>query len=145
MISTAPARQSLAREQSCHPNMVLIPAGTFRMESDRDYPGEAPVHRVTVAPFRIYRPPVTKSQFLRFVEAIGPVTVAEFPPGPKHDLGALPHRLNPSSLVFTPPRSPADLQDWTQSWSASACSPSLPCRVASNSRGGQPAATMKTS
>ena len=34
-----------------HTNMVHIPGGTFRMGSDRHYPEEAPVHRVTVDAF----------------------------------------------------------------------------------------------
>ena len=33
------------------PDMVLISGDTFRMGSDRHYPEEAPVHRVTVAHF----------------------------------------------------------------------------------------------
>jgi formylglycine-generating enzyme len=41
--------------------MVWIPGGAFRMSSDRHYPEEAPVHRVTVDGFkrnycRRYRP-----------------------------------------------------------------------------------------
>ena len=36
-------------------NMVWIPGGTFRMGSDRHYPEEAPVHRVTVDGFWIDR------------------------------------------------------------------------------------------
>jgi formylglycine-generating enzyme required for sulfatase activity len=34
-------------------DMVAIPGGTFRMGSDKHYPEEAPVHRVTVSGFRL--------------------------------------------------------------------------------------------
>src|SRR5262245_56705995 len=43
-------------------NMAWIPGGTFRMGSDRHYPEEAPVHRVTVDGFWIDRTPVTNAQ-----------------------------------------------------------------------------------
>ena len=36
-----------------HGGMVRIPGGTFRMGSDRHYPEEAPVHRVSVGAFWI--------------------------------------------------------------------------------------------
>ena len=39
-------------------DMVWIPRGTFRMGSDRNYPEEAPAHRVTVDGFWIEHRPV---------------------------------------------------------------------------------------
>src|SRR4051794_7397202 len=45
-------------QPSEHDEMVWIPGGTFRMGSDRHYPEEAPVHRVTVDGFWIDRAPV---------------------------------------------------------------------------------------
>ena len=96
--------------------MIPIPGGTFRMGSDQHYPEEAPAHRVTVASFWIDRTPVTNREFRRFVDATGYVTVAEIAPDPKDYPGALPHMLKPGSLVFTPPRHPVDLNDWSQWW-----------------------------
>src|SRR6266702_8158609 len=67
--------------QSCeHPaceGMLYVPGGTYRMGSDRHYPEEAPVHRVTVDGFWMDRTPVTNRQFRKFVEATGYVTFAE--------------------------------------------------------------------
>ncbi len=85
------------------PGMIFIPGGTFRMGSDKHYPEEAPVHRVTVDGFFIDRTPVTNRQFKDFVKATGHVTFAEIPPDPKDYPGALPHMLYAGSLVFTPP------------------------------------------
>ena len=73
--------------------MISIPGGTFRMGSDKHYPEEAPVHRVTVDGFWIDRTPVTNRQFKEFVRATGHVTFAEIPPDPKDYPGALPHML----------------------------------------------------
>ena len=83
--------------------MVFIPGGTFRMGSDKHYPEEAPVHRVTVDGFWMDRTPVTNRQFKEFVRATGHVTFAEIAPDPKDYPGALPHMLFAGSLVFTPP------------------------------------------
>jgi formylglycine-generating enzyme required for sulfatase activity len=55
-------------------------------------------------------------EFRRFVEATGYVTFAEIPPDPKDYPGALPHMLKAGSLVFTPPKHPVDLRDWSQWW-----------------------------
>src|ERR1700760_2009457 len=89
--------------------MVYIPGGTFRMGSDRHYPEEAPVHRVTVGGFWIDRTPGTNRQFTRLVIATGHKTFAEIPPDPKHYPGALPHMLYAGSLVFERPHSTYDL------------------------------------
>src|SRR5580765_1633835 len=97
-------------------DMIRIPGGTFRMGSDKHYPEEAPVHRVTVGDFWIDRTPVTNRQFREFVKATGHVTFAEIPPDPKNYPGALPNMLFAGSLVFTPPKHPVDLRDWSQWW-----------------------------
>jgi formylglycine-generating enzyme required for sulfatase activity len=96
--------------------MIRVPGGTFRMGSDRHYPEEAPVHRVTVDPFWIDAHPVTNRQFRDFVRATGHITFAEIPPDPKAYPGALPHMLYAGSLVFTKPRGDVDLKDWRQWW-----------------------------
>lgn len=103
-------------EQSAPLNMVRVPGGTFRMGSDRHYPEEAPVHSVTVDGFWIDRNPVINRQFRQFVNATGYVTFAERRPDAKDYPGALPHMLKAGSLVFTPPRAPVDLRDWSQWW-----------------------------
>jgi formylglycine-generating enzyme required for sulfatase activity len=96
--------------------MIKICGGTFRMGSDDHYAEEAPVHRVSVAPFWIDTSPVTNRQFRTFVEATGYVTFAEIKPRAEDYPGALPHMLQPGSLVFDPPSGPVDLQDWSQWW-----------------------------
>src|ERR1700754_1652845 len=111
-------KQDLAQtvEHSAEEGMVYIPGGTFRMGSDRHYPEEAPVHRVTVDAFWMDRTPVTNAQFPAFVKATGYVTYAEIAPDPKDYPGALPHMLKAGSLVFTPPKKAVDLRDWSQWW-----------------------------
>ncbi len=96
--------------------MIEIPGGTFRMGSDKHYPEEAPSHRVTVDPFLIDATPVTNAQFRDFVKATGYVTWAEIDPDPKDYPGAKPGMLKAGGLVFTPPKKPVDLRDWSQWW-----------------------------
>ncbi|MGO4388259.1 formylglycine-generating enzyme family protein [Microvirga sp. 2YAF29] len=96
--------------------MIRVPGGMFRMGSDRHYPEEAPVHRVTVDGFWIDPTPVTNRQFREFVRATGYITFAEQQPDPKDYPKALPHMLKPGSLVFSPPDYPVDLRDWGQWW-----------------------------
>src|ERR1700749_4894079 len=100
LLRTESERDDLPSEESQIDNMVRLPGGTFRMGSDRHYPEEAPVHSVTVSPFRIDRTPVTNRQFREFVRATGFVTVAEIAPDPKDYPGALPNMLRAGSLVF---------------------------------------------
>ena len=104
------------REAHALQGMVWIEGGTFRMGSDRHYPEEAPAHRVRVDGFWIDRTPVTNRQFREFVKATGYVTFAEIAPDPKDYPGALPHMLRAGSLVFSPPKGPVDLSDWSQWW-----------------------------
>src|SRR5437870_2642964 len=105
-----------AHAEPAHTNMIWVPGGTFRMGSNKHYPEEAPVHRVTVDGFWIDRTPVTNREFRKFVAATGYVTFAEIKPDAKEYPGALPHMLKAGSLVFTPPGRPVDLRDWSQWW-----------------------------
>jgi len=96
--------------------MIPIAGGAFRMGSDKHYPEEGPVHRVSVDDFLIDRTPVTNRQFKAFIKATGHVTFAEVAPDPKNYPGALPHLIFAGSLAFTPPKHPVDLADWSQWW-----------------------------
>jgi len=96
-------------------DMIVIPGGTFRMGSDKHYPEEAPIHRVTVDGFWMDRKPVTNREFRKFVESTGYVTFAEIAPDPKDYPGALPHVLKAGSLVFSP--HPVDLGNFANWWS----------------------------
>jgi formylglycine-generating enzyme required for sulfatase activity len=98
------------------PDMVWIPGGTFRMGSDKHYPEERPVHRVTVDGFWMDRHPVTNERFQRFVDATGHVTFAEIAPDPANYPGALPHMLYAGSLVFVKPPDRVPLRNCGNWW-----------------------------
>ena len=110
-VESLPVSEDIAR---C--GMVWIRGGTFRMGSDRHYPEEAPVLRVTVDAFWIDRTPVTNRQFKEFVRATGHVTLAETSPDAKDYPGALPEMLYAGSPVFMPPDRPVDLRNWGEWW-----------------------------
>ena len=82
------------------PGMIWIPGGTFRMGSDKHYPEERPIHRVTVDGFWIDPHPVTNDRFARFVQETGHATFAESVPKAEDYPGALPELLFAGSLVF---------------------------------------------
>ena len=86
------------------------------MGSDKHYPEEAPAHQAAVSDFWIDRTPITNKQFRKFVRETGHVTFAEIAPQAKDYPGALPDMLKAGSLIFTPPKQPVDLADWSQWW-----------------------------
>ena len=96
--------------------MVRIPGGTFRMGSDAHYPEEAPAHQVTVNPFWMDRHAVTNTDFRRFVDATGHVTLAERPANPDDYPGAKPELLAPSSVMFRKSDGPVDLRNHYNWW-----------------------------
>jgi formylglycine-generating enzyme required for sulfatase activity len=106
-----------------HEDMARIPAGTFRMGSDRHYPEETPVRDVSVDGFSIDRYQVTNREFATFVEETGYRTVAERPLDPAQFPGAPAENLVPGSLVFTMTAGPVDLRHLSQwwTWTPGAC------------------------
>ncbi|MGU3653405.1 formylglycine-generating enzyme family protein [Mycolicibacterium sp. A43C] len=97
-------------------DLVSLPGGTYRMGSTAFYPEEAPVHTVTVEPFRIERHPVTNAQFAEFVSDTGYLTVAERPLEPADFPGVPAADLVPGALVFRSTPGPVNLADWRQWW-----------------------------
>src|SRR3954454_18826376 len=95
-------------ESPARSGMAHVPGGTFAMGSERFYPEEAPVRRVTVDGFWMDRHPVTVRAFRRFVSETGYVTVAERPPAAEDYPDADPGLLVPGSLVFQRAAGPVD-------------------------------------
>jgi formylglycine-generating enzyme len=98
------------------PDMIWIPGGTFSMGSEKHYPEERPVHRVTIDGLWMDRFPVTNSRFAAFVSATGYVTFAELPPDAADYPGALPEMLYAGSLVFVKPAGRVDLRSMANWW-----------------------------
>lgn len=107
--------------------MVYIKGGVFMMgadnaQADKD---EYPKHKVSLDDFWMDEHEVTNAQFEKFVAATGYITTAEQKPDWEELKKQLPpntpkpdeSRLVPSSLVFTPPNHPVDLNDYSQWWS----------------------------
>ncbi len=96
--------------------MAHIPGGTFRMGSDNHYAEEAPAHTVRVDAFWIDTHAVTNTDFKRFVDATGYVTLAERPANAADYPGALPEMLVPSSVMFRKADGPVDLGNHYNWW-----------------------------
>jgi formylglycine-generating enzyme required for sulfatase activity len=82
--------------------MVTIPAGEYRIGSDRFYPEEAPSRLVTLAAFQIAQTPVTNAQFAAFVAASGYRIVSELPSNSALYPGLSREQRQPASAVFRP-------------------------------------------
>ena len=104
---------SVARDEK---GMVRVPGGSFRMGSTGFYPEEGPVREVVVDSFLLDRHPVTVSEFRRFVDDSGYVTVAERPLDPADYPDADPALLVPGSLVFHATPGPMPLNDASAWW-----------------------------
>ena len=96
--------------------MVEIAGGRFRMGSDQFYPEEGPAREIEVDGFAIGRGPVTVSEFARFVENTGYVTLAERPPDPADYPDADPSLLVAGSAVFHPTAHPVPLDEPRRWW-----------------------------
>jgi formylglycine-generating enzyme len=81
-------------------NIVFIDGGSFMMGSDKFYPEEKPVHKVTVDGFWMDKYPVTNKAFGDFVSATNYMTVAERPLNPAEFPGILEEDLVPGSMVM---------------------------------------------
>ena len=99
-----------------HNGMIWIPGGTFRMGSDKHYPEEAPVHRVTVDGFWMDRTPVTNRQFKEFVKATGHVTFAEMRPIRRIIPACCRTWSMPARWCSRRRARPVDLRDYSQWW-----------------------------
>ena len=97
-------------------NMVFIDGGSFMMGSDKFYPEEKPVHKVTVDGFWIDKYPVTNKAFSVFVSATNYMTVAERPLNPT-DFPSIPEEdLVPGSMVFQKRNEPVNLKNYSNWW-----------------------------
>src|SRR5690348_3366473 len=96
--------------------MLLVPGGTTAIGSGRHYAEERPVREVEVGEVWFDEHPVTNTEFARFAEEAGHVTVAEIAPDPADFPGADPALLVAGSQVFTQTSGPVHLGDWTQWW-----------------------------
>ena len=107
--------------------MVLIKGGDFMMGGDNNQADkdEYPKHKVILDDFYLDAHEVTNAQFKAFVDATGYVTTAEKKPDWEELKKQLPpntpkpddSQLVASSLVFTPPSTPVDLNNYSLWWS----------------------------
>lgn len=95
--------------------MVLVPGGAYEMGS-LEFPDSKPIHKVKVDSFWMDEHEVTNTQFKKFVDSTGYLTVAERPLDPKDFPGANPADLVPGSIIFSPPGHPVSLDNPMQWW-----------------------------
>ncbi len=108
------------------PGMVWISGGQFTMGTDDEnsMPNERPAHQVKVDGFWIDQHDVTNAEFGKFVDATGYLTTAEKPVDWNELKKELPsdtpkpadEKLQPGSLVFTPPAKAVDLRNMANWW-----------------------------
>ncbi|MGD1834746.1 MAG: formylglycine-generating enzyme family protein [Nitrososphaeraceae archaeon] len=96
--------------------MVLISGGSFMMGSDKFYPEEKPVHKVSVDSFWMDKYPVTNKAFSEFVLATGYITIAERPLDPTEFQTVKEEDLVPGSMVFEKRNGPVDLKNYANWW-----------------------------
>lgn len=96
--------------------MVWIPAGSFKMGSDR-FSDAKPVHSVNISGFWLDEHEVTNAQFALFVEATGYQTVAERNRNPKDFPNTPLDRLVPGAWVFTPAKAKLYPEEPMKWWS----------------------------
>jgi formylglycine-generating enzyme required for sulfatase activity len=96
--------------------MTWVHGGAFTMGSERFYPEEAPLRRVSVDGFWIDTAPVTNRQFAAFIAATGYTTVAQVAPDPKDYPGMPPEMARAGSLVFHKTLAPVDTSNPAHWW-----------------------------
>ena len=99
-----------------HEKMVFINGGTFMMGSDKFFPEEKPVHKVTVNSFWMDKYVVTNKEFSDFVLSTNYVTVAERPLNHNDFPGLSEDDLAPGSMVFEKSNGPVDLKNYANWW-----------------------------
>lgn len=124
--STATDTPQIKKGEASTKGMVWIPQGEFLMGADNAQArsDEYPKHQVKVKGFWMDTHEVTNAQFRKFVEATGYITTAEKKPDWEELKKQLPpgtpkppdEVLVPSSLVFSPPEEPIELNNAAQWW-----------------------------
>ena len=97
-------------------SLVHIPAGRYRIGSDRFYPEEAPSREIDLPAFQIERSPVTNREFAHFVRSSGYRTISELPADPQVYPLLTPEQRQPASIVFQAPPSAVDRSQPRQWW-----------------------------
>ena len=111
-------RTEIDKENKMHKPeyMVFVEGGTFMMGSDKFYPEEKPVHRVTVDGFWIDKYQITNKEFSNFVSATKYTTVAERPLNPAEFPIVPEEDLVPGSMVFEKRNEAVDLKNYANWW-----------------------------